>query len=199
MATKSKKGTLILLGCLVILIVGATLLYNQLSKNADDYLGNDIESSDPVDPVEELEAIDFMMTNAQGEQVSLSDFYGKPIIINFWATWCPYCVKSMPTYQSMYDKYGDDVEFIMLNATDGKQETEKIAAEYIEKEGYTFPVFYDYMVDEGETVHQLGSYVYGATTLPSALFIDSDSMISSARKGAISEKDLEDEIKSLLE
>ena len=105
---------------LVALIAVAAVTYSALSE---DYVPSDVlpaeTSGNSAAVTEEVEtAPDFTMTDADGSEVSLSDFLGKPIVINFWATWCSPCKSELPTFDAAYATYGEDVQFIMLNLTD---------------------------------------------------------------------------------
>lgn len=192
---KSKKSTVILLGGLIVLMIGATVLYDSLSEVVDvdqPPVGSSSAESNKT------EAVDFTMTDSDGNVVALSDYYGKPIVLNFWASWCPPCKEEMPHFQAMYDEYGDDVNFIMLNATDGIREKKQDADEFIAETGYTFPVLYDFAPEAGRDVFQLGAYVYGISSLPTTLFIDADGFIESGVRGPISEEQLESRIGEII-
>ncbi len=126
-------------------------------------------------------AIDITFNDYNGNEVNLSDFYGKPIVLNFWASWCPPCRDEMPDFQEVYNEMGDDVQFIMLNATDGSRETVDDGNNFILENEFTFPVYYD----EG----QLGVYTYGVSSLPSTLFIDENGNIAYGHVGGM-DKDL---------
>ena len=99
------------------------------------------ESGEPTEPADL--APDFTVYDADGNEVKLSDFFGRPIVVNFWATWCSPCKREMPSFERMYEKYGEDVVFLMVNLTDGYQDTVKKASDFVEKNGYTFPVYFD--------------------------------------------------------
>jgi thiol-disulfide isomerase/thioredoxin len=118
---------------------------------------------------DKLAAIDFTVYDAQGNEIKLSDFYGKPIIINFWATWCPYCVEEMPVFEEAYRKYGDDIHFLMIDDVDGQRETQAKGERFIQEKGFTFPVYYD---TEG-----FAGYTYQVYSLPTSVFIDSEGYI----------------------
>ena len=108
-------------------------------------------------------APDFTVLNYEGEEVRLSDYRGKPVVLNFWATWCGYCKKEMPDFNTACEKY-PDVQFLMVNVADGERETVATAKAYVEQEQYTFPVFFDTRL---EAVNN-----YGVTGFPTTFFID---------------------------
>ena len=119
----------------------------------------------------------FSVTDAEGNTVQLSDFYGKPIVVNFWASWCGPCKSEMPDFEEAYITYGEDVNFLMVNMTDGGRETVETAQEYIKGQGFTFPVYFD--------TSQEAAVTYGVLSNPSTYFIDSEGYAVAYAQGAI--------------
>ena len=118
-------------------------------------------------------APDFTLEDLNGKQVSLSDYAGKDIVINFWATWCGYCKTQLPWIQEVYDKYADSgLTVLAVNI----QESYQQASQYIEKQGFTFPV----LLDKNGSVGQL----YCIPALPATIFIDSKGTVKFGYPGA---------------
>lgn len=72
---------------------------------------------------EKKRAPDFVVTDTDGNAVTLSQFFGKPIVLNFWATWCMPCVYELPDFEEAFREYGDRVVFMMINQTNGYSDT----------------------------------------------------------------------------
>jgi len=140
---------------------------------------------------EKLKAFDFTVYNVEGQQVKLSDFFGKPIIINFWATWCPYCVTEMPLFEESFRKYKDDIHFLMVQSIDGERETREKGEKFINDNGYTFPVYFDLDYD--------ASYTYQAYALPTTVFIDKDGYLKAYHPGMLTGELLQKGIDLILE
>ncbi|MBQ8598010.1 MAG: TlpA family protein disulfide reductase [Lachnospiraceae bacterium] len=191
---KGKKGFVVLTVVMVILIVGASLLYNKLSEGYQANLmaqesGSGEEASKDAVAEETTESADsgqeelsmaptFNVTDGAGNTVNLADFYGKPIVVNFWASWCGPCKSEMPDFEEAYQTYGEEVHFLMVNMTDGARETVVVAQAYIDEQGYTFPVYFDTSQDAAIT--------YGVTSIPSTFFIDAEGHAVAYAQGAIS-------------
>ncbi len=110
-------------------------------------------------------APDFTVYDAYGNAVKLSDFRGRPIVLNFWARDCIYCTVEMPDFQAAYEKCGDRVVFLMVDFTGFSGKGIEYEKEYIDDNGYTFPVYYD---TENSAVRK-----YGINSIPQTFFINS--------------------------
>ncbi len=185
---KKKQIFLILILVLVLLLVGASLLYSRLSRDVTPE-----QTTVPAEPEETEEippAPDFTVYDAEGNEVRLYDYVGMPIVINFWASWCGPCQMEMPDFQEKYLELNGQVQFLMINMTDGSRETVETASAFIEEQGYTFPVFYDTAYNAAMT--------YGAYSLPTTYFIDADGYAVTYATGAISGETLQTGIDMIL-
>ncbi len=141
------------------------------------------QSSQEEEEPELTPAPDFTVYDKDGNEVHLSDFAGKPIVLNFWASWCSPCKSEMPDFHQAYLDYGEEVQFLMVNMTDGSRETVDSASAFIEEQGYTFPVFYDTGYDAALT--------YGAYALPTTYFIDAEGYAVAWAQSALSPENLQ--------
>lgn len=129
----------------------------------------------PSCPQLNTKAPDFTLQDLNGEQVSLKDYLGKNIILNFWATWCGYCKYQFPFMQEIYEKYS--ASGLAVLAINDRESSEKAAA-YIRANGFTFTV----LLDKNSAVNQL----YCVPALPSTMFIDANGIIKLGKAGAFS-------------
>ena len=178
---------------LVLIIGGASVLYNHFGAdyqadrlatqappvNAETTPSQTEEATQP----EDMTAPDFTMYDADGNAVKLSDFFGKPIVLNFWASWCGPCQSEMPEFEEVFLEQGQQLQFLMVNMTDGSRETLDIAKAFVADSGYSFPVLYD--------VNQEAAMTYGVSSLPTTLFIDADGVMTAYAMGAIDAETLQ--------
>lgn len=187
-----KIGSFILILFLVGIIGGASVLYNYLSKNVEtDQLSVKEDTNKKDDSSEEdskkeeqySKAPDFTVYDSDGNAYKLSEFEGKPVILNFWASWCGPCKSEMPDFEEAYKEYGEKIHFLMVNLTDGYQETVNGAQKFIEDTGYTFPIYFDTKQDAART--------YGVYSIPMTFFIDESGNIIAHGTGALDAKTLQ--------
>ncbi|MCM3113099.1 peroxiredoxin family protein [Lederbergia lenta] len=127
---------------------------------------------------------DFELETMDGQAVKLSDYKGKKVILNFWATWCPPCKAEMPHMQNYYNTNAseENVEIIAVNLTNaekGLNKNEKIS-NFIKEYGLTFPIPLD---EEGEIGNK-----YQTLTIPTTYMIDTNGLIHKKIVGPMDEE-----------
>ncbi len=214
---KNTRTLVITIVSFVALIIIATVAYNALQDQAEQVsftpkeLAPVVEQPEVVgEPVveaeEEIPAAqeepaatdsdkspampDIPFFTLDGEQTSFEAIRdGKPVVINYFASWCPPCKQELPHFQKAYDTYKDQVSFIFLDALDGQRETLKTIQAFIEEFPFTGPVYYD----EG-----VFAYIFQTTSLPTTVFINADGSVANGYLGFVSESVLEQNLQALL-
>lgn len=177
--------------CFVALLLGAKRLYDTLGSQVqmDTLATQSTQSAEGTEPAKQA-APDFTVYDADGNAHKLSDYQGKPVILNFWASWCGPCKMEMPDFDEKYQAYGDQVQFLMVNLTDGSQETVETASAFIAERGYTFPVYFD--------TDMAGAIAYGVNAVPVTYFIDAEGNFAAWQQGVLSADTLQQGIDLLL-
>lgn len=185
---KNKVWIIIAVVFIAIMILAAVLYPKLTEKYSADNTTNNATKNTNSGTV--VQADDFNIYDSEMNKVKLSDYFGKPIIINFWASWCGPCKSELPAFNSLYEKYKDDVVFLMINLTDGQRDTESSIKKFVSDNGYNFPVYYDIEYDASNT--------YGVRSIPQTVFINADGSLYDTRVGAMSEVVLENYIKQMI-
>ena len=139
-------------------------------------------SNDSAQTEELQSAPDFTVFDEAGNPVKLSDFAGKPVVLNFWASWCPPCKSEMPHFNAVYQDQQDEVVFLMVDQVDGQRETKEKGLQYVTEQGFEFPVYFDTKLE--------AATAYGISSIPTTLFINSEGKIVKGYQGAIDEATL---------
>lgn len=176
---KKKILLIVLVVAFALVIGGASGLYNKLSQ---DQAPDQLATQSPTQ-AQEISAPDFTVYDLEGKAVKLSDYFGKPIVLNFWASWCGPCQSEMPDFQEKFLEVGEEITFLMVNMTDGSRETVDIASRFIRDKGYTFPVLYD--------TENSAAIAYAVYSLPTTYFIDRQGKLVANASGALDKETLQ--------
>lgn len=132
-------------------------------------------------------APDFTLTDLEGNRVRLSDYRGKAVFLNFWATWCPACREEMPDIEAVYQKYKDkDAIIIGIDIMESKAEV----LSFVQENGYSWPFVLD---TTGEVANR-----YRVTALPTSFFLDGEGIIRTINIGAMSQQAMEGRLNSAM-
>lgn len=145
---------------------------------------------DVTEDIKKNTAPDFTVLDKDGNTVRLSEKFGKPIVINFWATWCPPCKQELPDFDKLCKEYGDRIVFMMVNLTDGYRDTVDGTKRFVSGKGYTFPVYFD--------TKDNAASAYNVSSIPQTTFIDAKGNIYTTRIGAMNEATLRIYLNALL-
>jgi thiol-disulfide isomerase/thioredoxin len=165
-----RPGSLVFLSLILVLVLAFT---GCAPQDEPAETPESIESNGQTDPAEPSESVEdpynkvipFELPDLEGNMVSIADFEGKFVLINFWATWCTYCDQEMPDLQALQDKYGDDLVVLLVNVQEGEEEIRT----YLEKNNLTMLTVLD---KKGETAG-----MYNVTGMPSSYFVTPDQRV----------------------
>lgn len=173
----NKKVLLITIVILVVVLALAGVLYPKLSAGmtpqqlattptttteatapATEAAEETTEATEP----QTIPAPDFTVLDWDGNEVKLSDYIGKPVVLNFWAHWCGPCQMEMPEFNAVYEELGGEVTFLMVHVgADVESGKEKVT-----EGGYSFPVVFD--------TDSMAAAIYGVNAFPTSFFVDKD-------------------------
>lgn len=175
----------------VILIIMGVMIFTGWMNGVSSYLSSGSKTAsegDTKDDSNTISATDFTLTDQYGNVHTLSDYKGKVVFLNFWATWCPPCKKEMPDIEKLYKEYNlnkDEVVFLgIANPSSEKypnnQDVEKAKIiSFLEDKGYTFPTLFD---ETGEIFQS-----YNITAFPTTFLIDKEGNIVGYVPGMMTE------------
>lgn len=147
---------------------------SQKDSNNDN---NDKGSNDE----DRIKSIDFTLTDQYGKTHKLSDYEGKVVFLNFWATWCPPCKEEMPYIEQLYKDYNknnDDVVILGVASPNlGREGSREHVVNFLKDQGYTFPVVLD---EDGALAYQ-----YGINAFPTTFIIDKEGYVTQYIPGAM--------------
>lgn len=197
---KKISGAFIIIAGLIMLINGVININRELAvKNNYQNQSNQIENNENDENNEDVNEdentgllpIDFTLYDQYGEAHTLSEYKGKVVFLNIWATWCPPCKEEMPHIEELYEEYNknqDDVVILGVASPNlGREGSEDHIKEFLEENNYTFPV----VLDENASM----VYGYGISAFPSTFIINKEGYITRYIPGAMNKETM----KSLIE
>jgi thiol-disulfide isomerase/thioredoxin len=129
------------------------------------------------------DAPDFRYVSFDGGQANISDYLGTPLVVNFWAAWCPPCKQELPSFQRIYEKYGGQFEILAIAVDDRGN-----PADYFRSNGFTFK--------SGQDIDGAAKYV--GSGIPVTVFIDRNGNKINSHLGMMTEQQFEAELKKIL-
>lgn len=187
----ARKRWFIDIALIVIIVLLGTLVVIQLTERSDKKAE---QAATPTSPAEDVtppssvvdvvptEAVvstsqpasEFELMNLEGETISLADFIGQPVVINFWATWCPPCRAEMPIFEEYAKIFQDEMIFLAVNGG----EEEEVVRRYVE--GYAFQNIIFLLDPQTEAANH-----YRIRGLPTTLFVDAQGILQSTHIGQL--------------
>jgi peroxiredoxin len=184
-ASSRLKNTFTLLLVAGLFLIGAAVVILYLPQAQEQALA----AADWVVPVKvDYPAPDLTLTDLSGKSVSLTDYRGRVVLVNNWATWCPPCKAEMPTLEAYYEAHAG--QGFVIVAIESGEPASQVAA-FAESYGLTFPVWLD---PQGAALDAFQNW-----NLPSSYVVDQDGIIRLAWTGAVSRDALETYVTPMLE
>lgn len=184
----NKNVTILVITTIVVL--GAILvLINPFSKQEPSAVSQGSVSEGGSEIGQQV--ADFELESFDGGKVKLSDFVGKPVFIDFWAGWCPFCVEEMPEIEKIHQEFGDKLTVLGIH----RSETEEIDAgsKFAKERGVTYPLLKD---STGQVYKTLTG---GRQFMPYALYIDKQGKIVKVKAGPKTAEEMRGTVKTLLQ
>lgn len=169
----------ITLGVIVLLLAGSIAGFFGIK------LGN-VEVSKNVEP---KVAPDFSLKDFEGREVKLSDFRGKPVLANVWASWCPYCREELQDFVKLQEEFGDKIIIIAIN----RGEVFDTAKIYSDKLGVTGKIIL--LLDPEDSFYKS---IQGFS-MPETIFVDKDGFIRYHKRGQITSEEMRRRVQGMFE
>lgn len=182
------KNKVFILAIVVVAIIGAILVLTKPLKTEKAPFTDQTQvsgSSEVGQKVAEFELEDF-----NGQKVKMASASGKPIFIDFWSAWCPFCVEEMPEIEKIHQEFKDQLIVLGIH----RSETESVArgTEFAKERGVTYPLLKD---STGQVYKTLTG---GRNFMPYALYIDKEGKIAKVKAGPKTAEEMREAVKTLL-
>lgn len=185
MKNKKQKIALISVTVLLIFSVISGLVMPYIQNSKAETLDKNTSGEDRI------EIPNFEFQDSDGNVVEFDSFRGKPVVINFWGTWCPFCVMELGDFDKAVAEYGDKVNFIFLDAENSEDMDEAAVLKYLEDNGYeNINTYFD--------KPGYGMYMFGINSFPATIYIDSDGYLFNAKLGMTDYDSIIENIEAML-
>lgn len=175
--------------------VSGALSSTETQEEATEAESESEEEEEADEEVKTIPAIDFTLKDQYGNTHTLSDYKGKTVFLNFWATWCSPCRAEMPDIQKLYEEFQQEEEDIVILGVAapnlGREKSEEGIKGFLEENGYTYPVLMD---TEAEAFQ-----AYGINSFPTTFMIDKDGNVFGYIPGQLSEETMRDIIRQTVD
>jgi len=178
-----KKKNIKLMIVILIIIAAIFAIQNPFRETA---IIEEVRDDIPVGIKIGEMAPDFILNTPEGESVKLSDFRGKAVLVNFWASWCLPCEIEMPMFQKKLNEH-DNFVVVAVNL----QETKEVARIWIDERGFTFTILMDPKTDVKNA--------YQVRTQPVSYFIDKNGIIRERKYGPLTEEEFDEKFQKMIE
>ncbi len=149
-----------------------------------------LDTSSPAVPQVGDPAPDFQLQDLDGNTISLSSLRGSPVMLNFWATWCGYCVEEMPLIEEVYQGWAGKPPSVVILAIDIKESLSKVRS-FMEDYNLSFTALLD---SDGSVAEK-----YGVRAIPTSFFIDKDGIVQDVKIGSFqSVAEIEDSLRKVV-
>ena len=181
---KNIMNAAVKLGAVILIVIGLMMFTGKLNtismymsastdnssiqeKKNEKAPANKEDSADNKDEASDVEQLNFVLKDQNGVKGSFSDYRGKVIFLNFWATWCPPCQRELPHIQELYEKYKDSNEVAVLTVVSpgGQEKNAAGIKSFLDEHNYSLPVLFD----DGSMY-----YYFQVTSMPTTFMIDKD-------------------------
>lgn len=133
-------------------------------------------------------APDFALRDYQGDTVRLSQFRGTPVIVNSWASWCPFCVDELPDFAAVQDEFGDRAAVIAVN----RAESPDVAQRFSDQVGVTGRFIL--LLDPGDSFYRS----IGGFSMPETIFVDAEGNIRDHKRGPMTSEEIRQRLAAIL-
>lgn len=183
MKNNKQKIAIAFVAILLIFTVYTGLVKPYMENKEKENIGN---TQNEVIPVP-----NFQFTDSEGNTVDFEDFKGKPTVINFWGTWCNFCVIEMKDFNNLIADYGEDVNFLFLHVPNTAKENVEGVLQFLEDKEF------DNITTHFDTLGQ-GTYMFGINSFPTTIFVDKDGNLFGGIRGLTNYDKVESVLESML-